>query len=197
MVQLFRDDCRDVLRLNDPKSMLTLWGNTCFDLVKTSIKEHLHRGSQHPARRFEMGESFNLRMTPVNRREFLNVAWMASLGFLVVDFRAITVLFSLPRLGEEEFGGQFVLGRAGDVLPLPGSSPINFPEGKFWLVRTQDNHIVAAYKVCPHLGCLYNWNEAGYRFMCPCHYSQYQLDGTLVHVPAMRSVGTLCDPAVG
>lgn len=187
MVQLFRDDCLDVIQQNRSSNLLALWIDTCFDLARSSIKEHLRRGSQIPSRRFEVSESFILRRAPVNRREFLNVAWMASLGFLAIDLGTVTVLFSLPQLGESEFGGRFVLGRAGDVLPPPGGNPLSFPKGKFWLVRTQDDRIVAPYKVCPHLGCLYNWNEAGNRFMCPCHYSQYQLDGTLLRGPATRS----------
>jgi hypothetical protein len=113
------------------------------------------------------GESLAINQLPVNRREFLNLTWLASLGFLAVDLGAVTVLNSLPQLGDGEFGGQFELGRAGDVLPLPGANPLNFPKGKFWLSRTHDNRLVAPYKVCPHLGCLYNWNEEGNPLLLP------------------------------
>jgi cytochrome b6-f complex iron-sulfur subunit len=126
--------------------------------------------------------------TKMNRRAFLNAAWLASLGFLVLDLGGVAYLFSMPIFEEGEFGSNFTLGRAGDVLPPPGGDPVNYPKGKFWLSRTSDNHIVAPYKVCAHLGCLYNWNSSAGMFICPCHDSHYQLDGTVIKGPADYSV---------
>jgi len=68
MLQLFRDDCRDALSLNGTGGLVTLWVDTCFDLVKSSINEHLRRGSRIPGRRFEMSESFTLRRGCPKRR---------------------------------------------------------------------------------------------------------------------------------
>jgi menaquinol-cytochrome c reductase iron-sulfur subunit len=45
--------------------------------------------------------------------------------------------------------------------------------------------------ICPHLGCYYNWNDAQNRFMCPCHGSQYTLDGTHIAGPAPRGLDPL------
>lgn len=143
--------------------------------MNREIEKHAHEG-------------IDQKKYQLNRREFLNFAWLASLGFLAVDLGGLTLFYSMPRFGEGEFGGRFTIGRAGDVLPPPGAAPDNYPKGKFWLSRTDDNRIVAPYKVCPHLGCLYNWNTAGGRFICPCHYSQYAQDGTYLRGPAPRSV---------
>ncbi len=124
----------------------------------------------------------------MNRRAFLNVAWLASLGFLVLDLGGMTYLFSRPLVKEGQFGSSIVLGRAGDVLPPAGGDPINYPKGRFWLSRTQDNRIAAPYKVCAHLGCLYNWNSSAGIFVCPCHDSHYRLDGMVIKGPATHSV---------
>lgn len=183
MLQVFRDDCLRALRRRGLLGLLALWGKISYDLLTTSIEEHMDREIEKHGREAGEGQKYQL-----NRREFLNFAWLASLGFLAVDLGGLTLLYSMPRFGEGEFGGRFVLGRAGDVLPSPGSEPLNFPKGKFWLARTADNEVVAPYKVCPHLGCLYNWNTAGGRFICPCHYSQYDQDGTYLQGPAPRSV---------
>jgi len=123
---------------------------------------------------------------PLKRREFLNLAWLASLGFFLVDLGGATYLFALPRFRQGEFGGSFALGRAGDVFPPPGGEPINKPKGKFWLTRTESG-VASLYKVCTHLGCLYNWAAEADRFACPCHGSQFQLDGTYIRGPAPRS----------
>jgi cytochrome b6-f complex iron-sulfur subunit len=124
----------------------------------------------------------------INRREFLNFAWFASIGFLMVNIGGVTYLFSLPRFQEGEFGGKFLIGSAAETLPTPGGDPINFPKGRFWIVRTKEGGVLALYKVCTHLGCLYNWQSQNSRFYCPCHGSQFQLDGTYIQGPAPRSL---------
>ena len=123
---------------------------------------------------------------PVNRREFLNFAWMVSLGFLSVSLGGVTYLFSLPRFGEGEFGGTLTVGSVGD-LPAVGSPPLNLPKVKLWLSNT-DQGVVALYKVCTHLGCLYNWNNQETKFICPCHGSEFQPNGQYIRGPAPRNL---------
>ena len=183
MLQFFRDDCLRALRRRGALGILAIWGRISYDLFTTSIEEHMDIEIKKHA--LGSGEQPAIQL---NRREFLTFAWLASLGFLAVDFGGLTLFYSMPRLREGEFGSRFVLGRAGDVLPPPGGAPSNYPKGKFWLSRTADNRVLAPYKVCPHLGCLYNWNSAGGFFLCPCHYSHYAQDGTYFRGPAPRSV---------
>ena len=122
----------------------------------------------------------------INRREFLNFAWLVSLGFLTVSLGGVTYLFSLPRFKAGEFGGVFTIG-AVDSLPDKGSPPVNYPKVKLWLSNTNDG-LMALYKVCTHLGCLYNWNNQEGKFICPCHGSQFQANGTYIQGPAPRSL---------
>jgi cytochrome b6-f complex iron-sulfur subunit len=122
----------------------------------------------------------------VTRREFLNIAWLASLGFFLVDVAGVTFLFSMPRFKEGEFGGIFTIGTVAD-LPNQESAPLNYPKVKLWISNTE-NGLMALYKVCTHLGCLYNWSDQDGKFECPCHGSQYQRDGTYIQGPAPRSL---------
>lgn len=122
----------------------------------------------------------------INRREFLNLAWLASLGFLTVNLAGVTYLFAMPRFKEGEFGGNFNAGSISN-LPAPGTAPQNFPKLKLWLSNT-DQGVIALYKVCTHLGCLYNWNDQENKFLCPCHGSQFTPDGTYIRGPAPRSL---------
>jgi cytochrome b6-f complex iron-sulfur subunit len=122
----------------------------------------------------------------VNRQEFLNLAWLASLGFLVLEVSGVVVLFAYPRFKEGEFGGIFTVGSIGE-LPEKNSSPANFPKVKLWLSNT-DEGLIALYKVCPHLGCLYGWSDQDFKFICPCHGSQYEYDGDYLQGPAPRSL---------
>lgn len=125
---------------------------------------------------------------PLTRREFLNYAWLASLGFVfVVGFGGAAYFFSFPRFKVGEFGGVFPLGKAGDVLPKPNDPPIHNQDGKFWLSNV-NGAVIALYDVCVHLGCLYAWQEVTGRFECPCHGSKYEKDGTYIEGPAPRSL---------
>jgi len=54
----------------------------------------------------------------INRREFLNIAWLASLGFFAVNMAGVGFLFAMPRFKEGELGGAITVGKAAD-LPLP------------------------------------------------------------------------------
>jgi cytochrome b6-f complex iron-sulfur subunit len=122
----------------------------------------------------------------INRREFLNFAWLVSLGFLSVSLGGVTFLFSMPRFREGEFGGILTIGQVGN-LPPPESPPENFPKVKLWMSNTA-NGVMAIYKVCTHLGCLYNWSDQEDKFMCPCHGSEFEKDGTYIAGPAPRSL---------
>ena len=123
----------------------------------------------------------------LNRREFLNLAWLASLGFLTLSIGGVFVLFGMPRFREGEFGGVFTVGNVAGDVPAVDTTPVNYPKVKFWLSNTPEG-LLALYKVCPHLGCLYAWNDQEFKFICPCHGSQYQHDGTYIQGPAPRSL---------
>lgn len=138
---------------------------------------------------------------PLSRREFLYYLWGASMAVFMAGAGGATVWFALPRFKEGEFGGVFSLNV--DQVPPTGSAPADFPEGRFWLVnigqqsindprRPQDYPaepgVIALYKVCVHLGCLYGWVPTNDRFECPCHGSKYLLTGERTGGPANRNL---------
>lgn len=139
----------------------------------------------------------------ITRREFLYYIWGASMALFTAEAAGLLVWFLIPRFREGEFGGAFMLPT--DVLPEVNGEPFNFPDGRFWLVNldtTQENErmyrasdestdikgVAAIYKVCTHLGCIYNWTAANNRFECPCHGSKYRLDGRRIESPAPRTL---------
>jgi len=125
---------------------------------------------------------------PLTRREFLNYAWLSSLGFVfLVGLGGSAFFFAFPRFKLGEFGGLFPLGKAGDVLPKPSDPPVHNQNGKFWLSNV-NGMIVALYDVCVHLGCLYEWQAVTGRFECPCHGSKYTKEGKYIEGPAPRSL---------
>ena len=45
--------------------------------------------------------------------------------------------------------------------------------------------------ICPHLGCRFNWDGTVNRFICPCHGSQFGLEGDKLAGPAPRGLDPL------
>ncbi len=125
----------------------------------------------------------------MNRREFLTYAWGGALGFLALGGAVGSFLFMYPRFKAGEFGGKFFIGPES-VLPDASAAPVPQPNGKFWLVTTEEGDPRALYMVCTHLGCLYKWEASNVRFECPCHGSKFTHDGYYIEGPAPRSLDT-------
>lgn len=120
-----------------------------------------------------------------SRREFLYYIWTASLVLLLGQVGAGIIWFSLPRFREGTFGGVFNF--PVDKFPVvPGADPVTEPGGRFHVVHTENDGLLVLYQVCTHLGCLPKWESD--RFACPCHGSQFALDGNYITGPAPRGL---------
>jgi menaquinol-cytochrome c reductase iron-sulfur subunit len=62
--------------------------------------------------------------------------------------------------------------------------------GMVWL-RKKGDKIVALNAECPHLGCKIGYDKAKKHFGCPCHDSDFDVDGGLKGGPAPRSMDPL------
>lgn len=140
----------------------------------------------------------------INRREFLYYIWGASLALFTAEFTGLLVWFMIPRFREGEFGGKFAVDIA--TLPAVNTAPVSYTDGRFWLVQVDTDQanelmyaseedpsegikgLLAIYKVCTHLGCIYAWVPVNNRFECPCHGSKYRLDGRRIQDPAPRDL---------
>ncbi len=60
--------------------------------------------------------------------------------------------------------------------------------GKVFLIRDEEG-LFALKAKCTHLGCKPIWN--GKLFHCPCHGSEFDLEGDVVHGPAKRHLEAL------
>ena len=122
----------------------------------------------------------------VSRRELLTYVWISSLAALTLGGLTAFSRFMRPRVEAGAFGSVFDLGTLAD-LPAAGTAPLNYPEGRFWLVRS-DAGLLALHKTCTHLDCLYDWDAQSGQFVCPCHGSLFAADGSHLEGPAVRSL---------
>lgn len=59
---------------------------------------------------------------------------------------------------------------------------------KIAVYRDIENHLHTFSAVCPHLGCVVQWNGDEKTFDCPCHGSRFSTDGTVLNGPAKSNL---------
>jgi cytochrome b6-f complex iron-sulfur subunit len=119
----------------------------------------------------------------VSRRDVLKLAWSAAGIFALAEGGSVALRFLSPHVAEGEFGS---LIEAGKVESFPPGSVTPFNDGRFYLSRLKDGGFLALYRRCTHLGCTVPWNQAEGTFVCPCHASAFEVDGSVLNPPAPR-----------
>ena len=117
------------------------------------------------------------------RRDFLNILWLGLGGAVTLEMGELTLAYVQPRLAEGEFGSIISVGMVGE---FPPGSVTHIPNGRFYLSRLQDGGFLAIYQRCTHLGCNVPWDQVQGKFVCPCHNSQFTVDGEVLNPPAPR-----------
>jgi cytochrome b6-f complex iron-sulfur subunit len=129
-----------------------------------------------------MSES-TLSSTPSTRRDFLKIAWAFFGGLAALETAGVFMAYLQPRLAEGEFGSVIT---AGIVDDFPPNSVTHITNGRFYIVRLGDGGFMAVYHRCTHLGCTVPWDPTAQKFICPCHNSQFDQQGTVENPPAPR-----------
>ncbi len=118
---------------------------------------------------------------PVTRRNFLWMGWgmfaafMGSAAGAVGKFMLPNVLYEPSQI--------FKAGRPED-FPLGVSTKLT-KEFRVWIVKTPTS-LYAFWARCTHLGCTPNWFDAENRFKCPCHGSNFSIEGDVIAGPAPK-----------
>lgn len=64
------------------------------------------------------------------------------------------------------------------------------PVGSVLVVRTPEEKLIAVNPTCTHAGCTVDWNGSGGKFACPCHQSEFGIDGKVLKGPANKPLKT-------
>ncbi len=123
----------------------------------------------------------------LTRRNFLKMGIGALGAVALLEITGVSLLYMQPRSSEGAFGG---VVEAGTVDSFPLGSVTEFPDGRFYLIRAENDGFLAVYHRCTHLGCTVNWQANENRFFCPCHASEFDIHGDVQNPPAPRPLDT-------
>ncbi len=112
-------------------------------------------------------------MENTGRRSFLRLAMAAVIALFVLLWnRLIRDLLEIKK-------------QKTSILPYNKNKTVSF-NGDY-LVVNHDGKTVVFSAHCTHLGCLINKKEGDY-LVCPCHGSEYNLDGKVIKGPAWKNL---------
>lgn len=62
---------------------------------------------------------------------------------------------------------------------------------RVWVIKHSSDKVTVFSPICPHLGCLYDWEKNIKKFVCPCHGSVFSCSGKVLAGPSPRPLDTL------
>jgi len=115
------------------------------------------------------------------------------------DPRRLTVKSSAPKLLSETANeaGQFISGWMKHARSKPqelkaDEAAIYSREGKpIAAYRNRDGELYTHSAVCPHMGCVVEFNPAERSWDCPCHGSRFDTDGRVIDAPAVAGLSRI------
>lgn len=86
-------------------------------------------------------------------------------------------------------------GEVDSMDDIPPRSGAIVREGlrKFAVYRDEHGCLHKHSAVCPHLGCIVQWNNADHSWDCPCHGSRFEATGKLLNGPANKDLETVAE----
>lgn len=110
----------------------------------------------------------------IDRRNALKAILMG-----VVSFPVISYLYHGKHSNRE------LVITQGEINSLP------FVKQNVFINRNAQSEIIVLSLKCTHLGCNLNYDKQKQLFICPCHGSVFNIDGTNIKGPAKISLARL------
>ncbi|MFN6537169.1 MAG: ubiquinol-cytochrome c reductase iron-sulfur subunit [Nostoc sp. EkiNYC01] len=122
----------------------------------------------------------------MKRRDFINwvgLGWIAS--SLPVAIAACSSQTNSASTDWQTIGTSAELDKTGELLAK------NSPAGPVLVVGTsKSENLTAVNPTCTHAGCTVGWKADTKKFVCPCHGSEFGVDGKVQKGPAAEALKT-------
>ena len=124
----------------------------------------------------------------IDRRRFLKKMgnWIGAAAVLEFSVLIFSYLWSGGKNTRNKDESKYIV--AGNVNDFALASVTPFRNGFFYLSRLQDGGFLAMSLKCTHLGCSITWNSEKNIFLCPCHHSRFDINGSVITPPATRAL---------
>ena len=123
----------------------------------------------------------------VTRRDFLGMGLGILGAVAMLELGGAGLFYLQSRSQDGTFGGVVTAGSVDSFQP---GSVTEFPDGRFFLIRSADGGFLAVHSRCPHLGCTILWIPEAEYFLCPCHASHFDAYGNFEGPPVPRPLDT-------
>jgi cytochrome b6-f complex iron-sulfur subunit len=121
-----------------------------------------------------------------HRREFLAVLGAGAIALAGLGTTVTAVRYLWPEvLFEQET--RFTVGRPEEIAE---GTLLVLPEQKVFVVHDAAGFF-ALSSTCTHLGCMTRYERENNRIFCPCHGSQFAVNGAVTGGPAPRALPRL------
>ncbi|HEX6145740.1 MAG TPA: FAD-dependent oxidoreductase [Acidimicrobiia bacterium] len=117
----------------------------------------------------------------------------------VFDSRRVAPKQALPetlkvnaKVARRFVGDRLMSSLSSSELPGPGQGGVVSHDGdRLAVSHSEDGQVRALSPYCTHLGCLVAFNTAEQTWDCPCHGSRFDLEGHVVHGPAVEDLAPI------
>lgn len=118
----------------------------------------------------------------MNRRDF--ITWVG-LGGVASSLPLAIAACSAPKTTDWQKVGSL------EDLDKTGQLQTKSAAGDVLVIGTsKTNNLIAVNPTCTHTGCTVTWQQSAKKFSCPCHGSQFGVDGKVQTGPATRPLTT-------
>jgi Rieske Fe-S protein len=87
-----------------------------------------------------------------------------------------------------QFAGYVMPGGSPEEIPWDSGAVIQRGLSKVAAYRDEKGELHEVSAVCPHLGCIVQWNGSEKTWDCPCHGSRFDKTGKVLNGPANRDL---------
>jgi cytochrome b6-f complex iron-sulfur subunit len=119
----------------------------------------------------------------MERRRFLNLL-LTLLGLTAVGSFAYSLVRYIAPAGEKTKSKQIILKKS--EIPIGDARDIALDSTPVMVINRSGMGFIALSRVCTHLGCLVDYDQAQKRIVCPCHGAIFDLEGNVLSGPPPR-----------
>ncbi|MCC5597810.1 ubiquinol-cytochrome c reductase iron-sulfur subunit [Nostoc favosum] len=121
----------------------------------------------------------------MKRRDFMNWVGLGGIASsLPVAIAACSSQTTPVSRDWQTVGTSAELDKTGQLLAK------NSPAGPVLVVGTSNANLTAVNPTCTHAGCTVAWKAETKKFVCPCHDSEFGIDGKVQKGPATEALKT-------